>query len=88
MNTDISIAGWKQVATYTKTKNKKLRDTFRIFVNQLGWCKGHSDKTGKDFYFESLDALLTKVEALKKIRFHLATGSLPTEVVNRFSATD
>lgn len=85
MTTDISVAGWTQVATYTKTRNKKLRDTFRIFTNQLGWVKAHSDKTGKDFYFNTLDELLTKVEALKKIRYVLASGSLPVEVVSRFA---
>ena len=85
MTTDISAAGWTQVTTYTKTRNKKLRDTFRVFTNQLGWVKAHSDKTGKDFYFNTLDELLTKVEALKKIRFVLASGELPTEVVSRFA---
>lgn len=85
MTTDISIAGWQEVATLTKTRNKKLRDTFRIFINPLGWVKGHSDKTGKDVYFENLDALLAKVDALKKIRYQLATGSLPSVVVSRFA---
>lgn len=85
MTTDISAAGWTEVTTFTKIRNSKLRDTFRIYANQFGWTKGHSDKTGKDFYFNSLDELLTKVEALKKIRYVLATGELPTEVVSRFA---
>jgi len=85
MTTDISAAGWTQVTTFTKTKNKKLRDTFRIFQNELGWTKGHSDKTGKELYFNTLEDLLTKAEALRKIRYVLASGSLPTAVVSRFS---
>ena len=75
---------WTEVSTYTKHTRGKLRDTFRVFVNQLGWCKCHQDKTGKDFYFDSVDALLTKIEALKKIRFVHATGELPTTICGRF----
>lgn len=85
MTTDISIAGWTEVATYTKVRNQKLRDTFRVFVNPLGWVKGHSDKSGKDFHFKTIDELLDKIEALHKIRYRLATGELPTEVVNQYA---
>ena len=74
---------WTEVCTFTKTRNKKLRDTFRVFVNELGWCKCHQDKTGKDFYFDSLADLLNKIEALRKIRYVQATGELPAVVVSR-----
>ena len=76
---------WTEVCTFTKTRKGKLRDTFRVFINELGWCKCHSDKHGKDYYFNSLDDLLVKVQALKSIRFVLATGELPTAVVSRFA---
>ena len=85
MTVDISVAGWTEVATFTKVRNQKLRDTFRVFVNPLGWVKGHSDKSGKDNYFNTIDELLDKIEALQKIRYRLATGELPTEVVNRYA---
>lgn len=81
----MNIAGWVEVATYQKVRNSKIRDTFRVFVNELGWCKGHSDKTGKDFYFESLSSLIRKVEALEKIRYKLHTGELPDTVVSRYA---
>ena len=74
---------WTEVCTFTKRRNGKLRDTFRVFINQLGWCKCHQDKTGKDFYFNTVEDLLVKVDALKKIRFTKATGELPTAVVSR-----
>ena len=74
---------WTEVCTFTKTRNKKLRDTFRVFINELGWCKCHQDKTGKDFYFDSLADLLNKIEALRKIRYVHATGELPAVVVSR-----
>ena len=76
---------WTEVCTLTKTRKGKLRDTFRIFMNELHWCKCHSDKTGKDFYFNSLDDLLVKVQALRNIRFVLATGKLPTAITNRYA---
>ena len=82
----MNIAGWVEVATYQKVRNSKIRDTFRIFMNELGWCKGHSDKTGKDFYFESLSALTSKIEALEKIRYQLHTGQLPEKIVSRYAA--
>ena len=85
MTIDISVAGWTEVATFTKVRNQKLRDTFRVFINPLGWVKGHSDKSGKDNYFNTIDELLDKIEALHKIRYRLATGELPTEVVNRYA---
>lgn len=76
---------WTEVCTFTKKRKGVLRDTFRISVNELGWCKCHSDKTGKDFFFNSLDELLVKIEALRKIRFVLASGELPTAINSRFA---
>ena len=81
----MNIAGWVEVATYQKVRNSKIRDTFRVFVNELGWCKGRSDKSGKDFYFESLSALHQKIEALRKIRYQLTSGELPSKVVSRYA---
>lgn len=75
---------WTEVCTYTKTRNRKLRDTFRVFINELGWCKCHQDKTGKDFYFDSVDALLVKIQALKKISFVHSTGELPSVITSRY----
>ena len=75
---------WTEVCTFTKTKNGKLRDTFRVTINQLGWCKCHQDKSGKDFFFNSVDELLVKIQALKKIRFVHATGELPAAITNRY----
>ncbi len=84
MTVNISIAGWTEVASFTKTRRGKLRDTFRVFTNDLSWCKCHQDKTGKDFYFDSVEELLIKIDALKCINFVSATGELPTNIVGRF----
>ena len=81
----MNIAGWVEVATFQKDKQGKIRDTFRIYVNELGWCKGHSDKTGKDWHFQSLSSLVTKVEALKKLRFKLISGELPGKVISQYA---
>ena len=82
----MKISGWTEVATFTKTKNGKLRDTFRVFVNELGWCKGRDDKRGRDYYFHSLDEMLAKIESLKKIRYVRATGELPKSVISQYAA--
>ena len=74
---------WTEVCTFTKISKGKLRDTFRVFVNQLGWCKCHQDKTGKDFHFNTVEDLLEKIDKLKAIRFTHATGELPASVVSR-----
>ena len=83
----MNIAGWVQVATFTKFTTKgKLKDTFRIYLNPLGWCKGRSDKTGKDFYFDSLSLLHKKIEGLKQVRYKLASGEVPSKVISRYAA--
>lgn len=42
-------AGWDKAGPLTKHNRKgKLRDTFRIFQNQFGWCKGRRDETEKN----------------------------------------
>ena len=76
---------WTEVCSYTKTRNGKLRDTYRIYVNSLGWVKGHSDKNGKAQVFKSIEELNAKIAGLLQIRFHLATGELPTVVVNQYA---
>jgi hypothetical protein len=82
----MNTAGWEEICTFTKYRNGKLRDTFRIYTNELDWCKGHSDKTGKDFYFESQSSLNKKLEGLQKIRYSLASGELPKRIVSRYAA--
>ena len=82
----MNFAGWTEVATFTKTRNQKLRDTFRIFTNELAWVKSHQDKTGKDVVYASLSQLEQKIEALKAIRFVHATGEVPKRVVSQYAA--
>lgn len=75
---------WTEVATYTKSRKGKIRDTYRIYVNSLGWVKGHSDKHGKAVIFKSLEEMQQKISNLLAIRFHLTTGAPPTEVVSQY----
>ena len=75
---------WTEVATYTKSRKGKIRDTYRIYVNSLGWVKGHSDKHGKAVIFKSLAEMQQKIRSLLAIRFHLATGSPPRVVVSQY----
>ena len=55
-------------------ENGKPRDTCRIFMEQIGWRKDQSDKTGQVVFFNSIDALLIKPQILKKTPFVHATG--------------
>ena len=82
----INIAGWEQVATLVKTRGKRIQDTYRIYVNELGWCKGRSDKTGVSKVFSSLNELNDKVNALYQNRYSLDTGALPERVVSQYAA--
>ena len=75
---------WTEVATYTKHRKGKLRDTYRIYVNSHGWVKGHSDKHGKAVIFKSLEEMQQKINSLLSIRFRLATGAPPTQVVPQY----
>ena len=58
---------WTEVATYTKTRKGKLRDTYRIYVNSLGWVKGHSDKHGKSVIFKSLEEMQQRMHQQDKL---------------------
>ena len=75
---------WTEVACFIKyvkgPEPSKVRDRFRIYVNAQGCVKGKSERNGKEFDFKTLDNLLDKVKALKKISYKLETGELPTEV--------
>ena len=48
---------WTEACTFTKHTKGKLRDTVRVFINEMHWCKTHSDKTGKEHYFNSVEEL-------------------------------
>ena len=82
----MNIAGWEEVCTFTKTRNRKLRDTFRIYINELGWCKAHSDKHGKDYYFESKNALDDKLAGLRQVNYIMASGDIPVKIISRYAA--
>lgn len=82
----MNIGGWTEVAAFTKHRRTgKLRDTFRIYTNELGWCKGRCDEKGKDFPFESVAALHKKIETLKSLNYQHKHGELPTAVVSRYA---
>ncbi len=76
---------WTEVATYRKyfrkSKQLKIWDTFRVYVNSLGWVKSHSDKTGKTVYYKSVEELQDRIKALHKIKYSLISGELPATVV-------
>ena len=83
-------AGWDEVGTLTKHNRKgKLRDTFRIFQNQFGWCKGRRDETGKEFWFNSEEELQTKLDSLLQLNYKVASEiNIANEITSRFSAVD
>ena len=76
---------WTEACTFTKHTKGKLRDTVRVFINEMHWCKTHSDKTGKEQYFNYVEELQTRLDALQNIHFRLATGAVPTHIVSRFA---
>ena len=76
---------WTEACTFQKHTKGKLRDTVRVFINVMHWCKTHSDKTGKEQYFNSVEELQTRLDALHNIRFRLATSAVPTHIVSRFA---
>ena len=84
----LDSSGWIQVATFTKHNRKgKLRDTFRVYTNELCWCKGRSDQSGRDFLFNSHFALSTKATQLVDSGYELASGELPLRVVGQYSTS-
>ena len=65
---------WTQIRTQTKPENGKPNDTCRIFMKHIGWRKDQPDKTGQEVFLHSVDALLIKLQTLKKTLFVHATG--------------
>ena len=43
-------------------------------MKQIGWRKDHSDKTEQEVFLHSVDALLIKLQILKKPPFVHTTG--------------
>jgi len=43
-------------------------------MEQISWRKDHSDMTGQDVFLHFVDALLIKIQMLKKTPFVHATG--------------
>ncbi len=43
-------------------------------MEQIGWRKDQPDKTGQEVFLNSVDALLIKLQMLKKTPFVHATG--------------
>ena len=76
---------WTEACTFQKhNRSGKLRDTLRVYINEMCWFKTHSDMTGKEQYYNSVEEPQTRLDALQGIRFRLAMGPVPTNIVSRF----
>lgn len=75
---------WTEVACFKKaTKGKtvkRVRDRVRVYVNATGNVKAKSERTGKEYDFNSVEQMHSKINALQKISYVLESGALPTEV--------
>ena len=75
---------WHEVACFKKaTKGKtvkRVRDRVRVYVNATGHVKAKSERTGKEYDFNSVEEMHTKINALQKISYVLESGELPTAI--------
>ena len=86
----MNYAGWNEIGKLTKHRRSgKLRDTFRIYVNNLSWCKGRRDETGKEFWFDSAEELQTKLASLEALNYKASEElKLPTEIISHFATEE
>ena len=83
-------SNWKEFGRLEKrNKNNKVRDRIRLFVNDLNWCKANSEKTSKEFWFNTIEELEVKLQTWNNLKFvSVMQMKLPTEINSRFQTSD